>query len=789
MKKIFSLVAAMICSQISIAQFTLQGVVRDKKTLDGLPKATLVLDNSTIAVEADISGLYIIKDIPAGKHIVEVRYVGYRTMTFEITITENTQRLIDLEQQVYDQAPIEITATRANEKSGMAYTDISKAELEKINTGRDVPYLLESVPSLVPTSDAGNGIGYTGLRIRGSDGTRVNVTIDGIPINDAESQILYWVDLPDLASSVDNIQVQRGVGTSTNGASAFGGSINIQSNKPSEKPYLTTSATAGSLNTFKTTANIGTGMINDKWNFEGRLSKIASDGYIDRATSDLKSFYVAGGYYGKKDIIKLKVYSGKEITYQSWYGVPESSLDTNRTWNYYTYDNQVDNYQQDNYQLFYTHLFSDKWQFNTALHYTYGRGYYEEYKEDEALADYNLEDVVIGSDTITNSNLVRQKWLKNDFYGITFSTKYDPSDKFSYIFGGAWNQYDGDHYGEVIWSQYASNGFIGDKYYENNGLKTDFNVYGKLTLKLIEKLSGFVDLQYRTVNYEFTGYDDTGASLPQSEDLHFFNPKAGITYSVDPRQYGYISFSVGNKEPSRDDYTETSRNSRPLPERLYDIEAGYQLRRDKFSFGFNYYNMLYDNQLILTGEVNDVGNYTRTNTETSSREGIELEGSWNPIKNVSIAGNVTFSRTNIKEFREYTDDYDTGLQVLQIHRDTEIAFSPDLTGFVSLGWKAFTNFEVVLVNRYIGEQYLDNTSNNNSVIDPYFVSDLRLNYTLKPKFMKAVDLSLMINNIFDEVYESNGYAYSYFSSSVKTTENYYYPQAGVNVMGMVTLKF
>ena len=530
-------------------------------------------------------------------------------------------------------------------------------------------------------------------------------------------------------------------------------------------------------------------MLDDKWNFEGRLSKITSDGYIDRATSDLKSFYIAGGFYGKKDIVKMKIYSGKEITYQSWWGVPEASLDTNRTWNYYTYDNQVDNYQQDNYQLFYTHLFSDKLQVNTAFHYTYGRGYYEEYKEDESLADYNLEPVVIGNDTISNTNLIRRKWLSNDFYGATISAKYDPSDRFSIIAGGAWNQYDGDHYGQVIWAQYASNSFIDDKYYDNNGLKTDFNIYGKLTMHIISQLSGFIDLQYRTINYDFTGYDDSGTPLPQSEDLQFFNPKAGLTYTVDPRQYGYVSFSVGNKEPSRDDYTETSRSSRPLPERLYDIESGYQLKRDKFSFGFNYFLMLYDNQLVLTGEVNDIGNYTRTNIEKSFREGIELEGSWNPVQKLTFAGNVTFSRNKIKEFREYTDDYDNGTQVLQIYTDTDIAFSPGLTGFLSLGWKPVTNLEIQLVNKYVGEQYLDNTSNKNSSIDPYFVCDLRFKYILKPKFMKAVEFSFMINNLLDEMYESNGYAYSYFYGGEKTTENYYYPQAGRNVMGMVTLKF
>ncbi|MDQ3049266.1 MAG: TonB-dependent receptor [Bacteroidota bacterium] len=789
MKNTILFILAMLVNHAVLSQFTIQGTVRDKQTQKGLPKAILILDDNSAVIETDISGVYMFNNILPGKHRIEVRYVGYQTLKIEVTLTESKKQDFNLEQQVYDKEPVEITAIRANEKSAMAYTDISKSEIEKINTGKDIPYLLESVPSLVPTSDAGTGIGYTGVRLRGSDASRINVTIDGIPINDSESQLLYWVNMPDLAASINNIQVQRGVGTSTNGAAAFGGSINIQTNKPSAQPYLTTSGAYGNFNTFKSNASIGTGMLNNNWNFEGRLSKITSDGYIDRASSDLKSIYIAGGYYGKKNIVKMKVFSGKEITYQSWYGLPESSLDTNRTWNYYTYENQVDNYQQDHYQLFYTHAFNERLQINTAFHYTYGRGYYEEYKEDELLSDYNLLPVVTGSDTIINSNLIRRKWLNNDFYGATFSAKYDARSRLSIIAGGAWNQYDGDHYGEVIWSQFASNGFINNKYYDNSGLKTDLNVYGKITTGIISRLSGFIDLQYRTVKYDFTGYDDTGIALPQSQELHFFNPKAGLTYTVDPLQYGYISYSIGNKEPSRDDYTESSNNSRPRPERLYDIEAGYQLKTDKFTFGFNYFLMLYDNQLVLTGEINDVGNYTRTNIKKSYRKGLELEGGWNVVKNLTFAGNLTISKNKIKEFRQYTDDYDNATQVLQIYTDTDIAFSPELTGFLSLGWNPVSNFEIQLVNRYVGEQFLDNTSNKKSILDPYFVSDLRFNYRLSPKFMKAVEFSFMINNLLDEMYESNGYAFSYFSGGEKTTENYYYPQAGRNVMGMVTLKF
>lgn len=789
MKKIITIALILLGTIQAYSQYTLTGIVRDKKTMQPLPGAYVVLDKTNSKSVADDKGNYLIAGISAGKHEVTLTYLGYQAITRELDFSADLNFNFEMEQLFFMTVPVEITATRANEKSAMAYSEISKTEIDKINSGRDIPYLIERVPSLVATSDGGTGIGYTGLRLRGSDGTRVNVTIDGIPVNDSESQILYWVDMPDLASSVDNIQVQRGAGTSTNGSSAFGGSINIQTNKPAEKPFLSTSASAGSFNTWKSTATIGSGMINGKWNFEGRLSKIKSDGFIDRATSDLKSFYVAGGYYGNKNIIKLKIFSGNEITYQSWYGVPEASLDTNRTWNFYTYDNQVDNYQQDNYQLFYTHLFSNKLKINTAFHYTYGRGYYEEFKNGELFSDYNLLPVLIGNDTIVSTDLVRRKWLRNDFYGTVISGVYEPSDKFSVIVGGAWNQYNGDHFGEVIWAQFASNGFINDKYYDNNGLKTDYNIYGKITAKLVSRLSAFADVQYRNVNYKFTGLDDAGGSLPQTDNLNFFNPKAGLTYTVKPGQYGYISFSIANKEPSRDDYTETSRNSRPLHETLYDIESGYQLKKEKYTFGFNYFLMMYDNQLVLTGEINDVGNYTRTNIKESFREGIEIEGSRNLFKKFSLAGNITLSRNKIKEFREYTDDYDNGGQILQIYTNTDIAFSPDVTAFLSAGWKPLKNFEVLLVNKYVGQQYLDNTSRNSSSIEPYFISDLRFHYSLKPKFINVVEFSVMINNLIDEKYESNGYAYSYFAGGEKITENFYYPQAGRNIMGMVTLKF
>ncbi|HMT29097.1 MAG TPA: TonB-dependent receptor, partial [Bacteroidia bacterium] len=407
----------------------------------------------------------------------------------------------------------------------------------------------------------------------------------------------------------------------------------------------------------------------------------------------------------------------------------------------------------------------------------------------ESFLDYQLEEPVVGTDTITETDLVRRKWLDNDFYGVTWTLNYAPFNYFNVILGGAWNQYDGDHFGEVIWAQYASNGNIRHRYYDNNGLKTDFNIFLKSTISLTEKLSLMGDVQYRKVGYNFTGIDDQLQPIPQSDVLNFFNPKAGITYTVKPGTYGYLSFSVGNKEPSRDDYTESSLSSRPKPERLYDFESGYFFQNNKFMAGFNYYIMLYDNQLVLTGQINDVGNYTRTNIKKSYREGVELEAGWNPIKILSVKGNVTISRSEISEFRQYTDDYDNGGQILQIFRNTDIAFSPQLTGFLNLSVRPVKQLECSLISRYVGEQYLDNTSDKSKTIDPWFTQDFRVNWTIKTKSIDAIILTGSVNNFLDEAYESNGYTFSYISGGAKNDENYFYPQAGRNFNVQLTLKF
>lgn len=789
MKTIRLLLFIMTVSLHAMSQHTIRGSVTDRTNHRPLPGATIRIEGTLRGEATDAQGNFTIGPLKNDRYALSIRFIGYREVKATLDLRGDTLLQIKMEPSPMLSQEVVVAATRATTKSAMTVSEITKQEIASQNTGRDLPYLLESVPSLVTTSDAGTGVGYTGLRLRGSDQTRINVTIDGIPINDPESHLLYWVNMPDLASSIEDIQVQRGVGTSTNGASAFGGSIHIKTNHPGEKPKMTSSTSYGSFNTLKTTISLGTGILNEKFHFEGRLSRITSDGYIDRATSDLKSFFLAGGYYGKKDVLRFNIISGKEVTYQSWNGVPEAALDTNRTWNLYTYDNQVDDYGQDHYQLFYSRQWHPSVTLNTAFHYTYGRGFYEQYRYEDDLAGYLLDPVIVGSDTITTTDLIRRKWLDNHFYGLTWSVVAQPRKSLQLIAGGGWNQYDGDHFGEVIWARYASNSSINHRYYDNNGLKTDFNAFLKATLNAGDKLSLFADMQYRRVSYNFTGLGSEGEPTPGLDRLDFFNPKAGLTWTFDEQHRLYASFSMAGKEPSRDDYVETSSLSRPKPEYLYDIEAGYQYRSAHISANLNYYHMIYKDQLALTGEVNDVGNYTRTNIPDSYREGLEVVVNWQTTAWLKTQGNITVSRNKIREFREYIDDYDNGGQAVIIHNQTDLSFSPNLTAFLELTALVTRKLEVSLKNRYVGRQYLDNTSNNSKTLDAYVVNDLRASIRLNPKFMKEIRLSGMINNLLDFKYESNGYTFSYLYGGERIHENYFYPQAGRNFMVMLDMRF
>ena len=690
----------------------------------------------------------------------------------------------------------EVTTTRVGEQSPVAHENISKEEIEANNHGVDLPILLDQATSIVTTSDAGAGVGYTGIRVRGTDATRINVTVNGIPFNDAESQGVYWVNMPDISSSTDDIQIQRGVGASTTGASAFGASVNLStlSTINSQNPYGEISNSFGSFNTLKNTVKLGTGLIDGKWNFEGRLSRVASDGFIDRASSNLNSYYLSGSYLGEKTSIQAVAFSGQEVTYQAWNGIPlsfleESYSDSGQTYNPYEYENEVDNYNQSHYQLHFTNKPNKNLKLNASLHYTRGKGYFEQYKgigqnaslnsySQESLLDYGLENVITSSgDTISKTDLIRRRWLDNHFYGIVYSAEYFGKN-FQFTLGGGANQYLGGHYGEVIWSQYASNGNIRHRYYDNDATKNDINVYGKLNYDLNSDLSAYVDLQQRIVTYDFTGLDQDGGELDQTSEMSFFNPKVGFNYSLNEKTSLYAFAGVGNKEPSRDDFTESTPYDRPSHESLLDIEIGCRYFSKKISFSANFYNMQYNNQLILTGELNDVGSAVRVNIPNSYRRGIELTGSFQLMDKLLWRLNATFSENKIAEFKEFIDNWDTGVKDSVTHTNTNIAFSPSIIGGSQLIFTAFNSVEngkldLALVSKYVGDQFIDNTSSEYAKLEAYIVNDFRVSYTVKTKLFKEVVISSWIRNLSNQNYISNAWVYRFNTSSDPTTYDPY----------------
>lgn len=685
--------------------------------------------------------------------------------------------------------PIEVTAIRASEKAPFAKTNLSRKDIEKNNLGQDLPYLLNQTPSVVINSDAGNGVGYTGIRIRGSDATRINVTLNGIPYNDAESQGTFFVNIPDFASSANSIQVQRGVGTSSNGAGAFGATLNLSTNDVSDSFYADLNNSYGSFNTWKNTIRLGSGILGNHFTIDGRLSRITSDGYVDRASSDLKSGYLSLAYLNDKNSLRFNLFSGKEKTYQSWYGIPESLLKTDRTFNSAgterpgsPYDNETDNYTQTHYQLFYNHQFSKSWKANVAAFLTKGHGYYEQYKAGELFSDYGLPDYNNGSSPITETDLVRRLWLDNNFYGTIFSLQHAKNNT-QLSLGGGWNQYDGKHFGEITWATIPTSVPENYRWYDLPATKKDGSVYIKWTQQVDNHWQSFIDLQYRNVQYDLQGFRDN-PGLKINNTYNFFNPKAGLTYSNKGWQ-AFISYALGAKEPNRDDF-EAGAELQPKPEKLRDLEIGVEKRAYKFSYGANFYYMKYKDQLVLTGKINDVGAYTRTNIKDSYRAGVELQGSAVIKSWINVAANLALSQNKINDFTEYIDDYDNGGQLSKEYNKPDIAFSPGVVGGATINLQPFPNAEISLLGKYVGRQYLDNTSQESRSLDPYFVQDARVSYSLKLRKIKAIDFILQLNNIFNTQYEANGYTFSYVYGGL-TTENYYFPMAPFNVMAGVNI--
>lgn len=686
--------------------------------------------------------------------------------------------------------PVEVTAIRAGEKAPFAKTNLTKKEIAKNNLGQDLPFLLNQIPSSVINSDAGNGVGYTGIRIRGTDATRINVTLNGIPYNDAESQGSFFVDLPDISSSAGSIQVQRGVGTSSNGSGAFGASINIATNQIADTFYAELNNSYGSFNTLKNTMRFGSGILGKHFTIDGRISKISSDGYVDRAASDLKSFYFSTAWLNKKNSLRFNIFSGKEKTYQSWYGVPENLLKVDRTYNSAgtqragtPYENETDNYLQTHYQLFYNHQFNDFWKGNVAVFLTKGKGYYEQYRADNKLSDFGLPDYADGGTTIKKTDLIRRLWLDNNFYGTIFSLQHQ-KNKTNVIIGGGWNGYDGKHFGEITWAKVQQAVPLNYRWYNVNANKQDASIYTKWTEQLGKHWQSFIDVQVKNVRYKINGFRNN-PGLKINNTYSFVNPKIGLTYSKNNWQ-AYGSFAMAAKEPNRDDF-EAGNAVQPGVEKLYDYEAGIERKSKNYSLGANLYLMQYKDQLVLVGNINDVGAYTRTNIPHSYRTGIELQGKTKITSWMNLAANASFSENKIKNYTDLVDDFDNGGTKSFSYNKTNIAFSPAVVANSSISFIPVKNGEISLLSKYVGRQYLDNTSQKGRSLNPYFVQDVRLAYSLFSKIFKEVDIIVQLNNVFNKKYEANGYTFSYISGGL-TTENYYFPMAPANFMVGVNVR-
>lgn len=796
MKKVLLNLALCLFAISAWAQSSLSGKVLDANTGEPLIGASVWTEKQGRGAVSDENGNFTITKLKEGEIQLRVSYVGFETLQKSLIVPLAGELRLQLNPTDLLSEEFIVSATRASATTPTTFQTIDKAELAKRNLGQDIPILLNFTPSVVTNSDAGAGIGYTSMSIRGSDQSRINVTVNGIPMNDAESHGVFYVNMPDFASSVDNLQIQRGVGTSTNGAATFGASLNFQTDTRQDEPYAEVLNSGGSFNSWRHTVKAGTGLLNNRFAVDARLSKITSDGYVDRAFSDLKSFFVSGGYYGENHVVKLNVFSGKEQTYQAWYGLPESKLEDDRKFNYYTYDNETDNYQQDHYQLIYTGKIGSNWKTNAALHYTYGRGYYEQYREDDDFASYNLPDVEIGGETISSTDIIRRRWLDNDFFGGIASVNYISDDgKWDVILGGGANRYDGDHFGEIIWARIAGETNIRDRYYDNNAVKDDRNIYLKATHEVIPGLNLFGDLQVRGIDYTFFGVNDDQRIVDGNETYTFFNPKFGLSYERTNGQVWYASYAVANREPKRSDFTDNPITEIPKPERLNDIEAGVRAQKGKFNYNANFYYMGYKDQLILTGQINDVGAYIRENVANSYRAGIELSGGYQVSKALTVGGNLTLSQNKIKEFTEYVDDYSTEefQQEAFTYEDTDIAFSPNTIASAIIEYKPIQNLSLNWMSKYVGKQFLDNSANDSRSLDSFFTNDIRISYQVQPRFFKSLEVNLMVNNIFNEMYEPNGYTFSYFvpgeSQKELVTENYFYPMAGTNFMLGLNMKF
>ena len=705
-----------------------------------------------------------------------MKKIVFVLLAFSLSLSAQESVLDSLETQNLEE--VIVSSVRVKDNIPIAFNNVSKEEISKRNLGQDIPILLNFLPNVVTTSDAGAGIGYTGIRIRGVNSQSTNVTINGIPYNDAESLGTFWVDLPDFSSSVENLQVQRGIGTSVNGSSAFGASINILTDKISQNPYFESANTIGSFNTVKNNFRFSTGLLNETIEFSGRLSKIDSDGYIDRASSDLKSYFLQLSYKKNKTLLKFLNFGGHEITYQAWNGIDLQTLENNRTYNpsglYYDlngeerfHENEVDNYKQDHFQFHWTQSFSENLSSNLGLNLTNGKGYYEQYNEN-------------GSE-----DFITRKWLDNQFYVINYTLNYLKNNN-NIIFGSTYSKYDGDHFGETIWSQNSGDIEFTDLFYNGNGLKKDFSNFIKSIYQISNDVSIYADLQLRNIDYQTTGSTSNIDQLVVDKKYSFFNPKAGLNYDINQKNKIYFSLSKAHREPTRSDF---ENNINIQPEELIDYELGWKYNSEKFFFNSNLYYMGYKNQLVLTGALDDVGSPIRENSGKSYRTGIELESVYKATNKLNISANISFSEN---KNLDYKTNYNG---VITDWGDTDISFSPNVISSAGIQFSASQDLTLTFLNKFVGNQYMSNTESNISKLSSYSTTDLNIFYTTKNSaYFSEIIVTAMINNIFNKEYVSNGYYYTYDDTwsdpnLITTIEGTgYYPQAKRNFLLGLTFK-
>ncbi len=765
--------------------FTLSGKVTDGHK--PFPGVNILVKGTTIGTTTDIDGQFTLT-LKKGKYTLIISAIS-KPKEVKTVLTEDSFISIDMTNSFVILEEVLVSAVRVKETSPVTHSNVSKEELEKRNLGQDIPILLNYLPSVVTTSDAGAGVGYSGIRVRGSDATRVNITINGIPYNDAESQGTFWVNMPDFTSSTESMQLQRGVGTSTNGSGAFGASLNLLTDAISENSYGEISNSFGSYNTRKHTVKFSTGKINDHIEFSGRLSKIDSDGYIDRAWSDLKSYFLQAAYVDDNTLIKALTFGGHEKTYQAWYGVTKEEIETlGRTHNPYSYENEIDNYKQDHYQLHWNEKLSKNWSTNIGLNYTYGRGYYEQFKDDEGFADYDLTPIIISGETINETDLIRRRWLDNDFYVLNANATYK-NEQLEFIFGTSLSKYDGDHFGEIIWAEYASNSEIRDHYYDSNTEKNDSNIFGKLTYNLNNNWTLFTDLQVRFVKFDTKGLTSDRDPINVHEKYSFFNPKAGVTFKANNYNSFYFSYAVANKEPNRNDFE----NSVNTSEKLNDFELGWRFNTSNIKVNTNIYYMLYKDQLVLTGAIDDTGAQLRATSGKSYRLGLEIDAQIKLSDKFNLQPNIALSSNkNIDFFAPINGE-------LVNLGNTNLSFSPNIVFGNVITYQPSNNIQFSLLSKYVGEQNMGNLESEisvNDVLTSYFVNDFNATYEIKPtKVFKSITLSALVNNVFNVKYISNGYYYTYddtwsVAGETSTIDGAgYYPQATRNFLVGVTLKF